>query len=192
MVNGEQVWHFYVPDTYPPPSTIAAATAVGTKEQPKIAWKSIQELTSPANKDAVTAYGNTAVVLHDPWQAQMLVPAPGYHNNCTYNYNNTYNYVNATEQIAVAVAAAEEKAKIAKAKAEGEAKVEAEAKAQVEAKAKAEADAKAEAEAIYLSEDDFKLDAMLHEQAQALRQLYYLHTVDYGAGDPYGRRYVRN
>lgn len=122
----------------------------------------------------------------------MLVPAPGYNNNCTYNYNNTYNYVGAAEQVAVAVA--EEMAKVraeaeaAKTKAEAEAKAQAEAKA----KAKAEADTKEESAAIYLSEDDVKLDAMLHEQAQALRQLYYLHTVDYGAGDPYGRRYIRN
>lgn len=192
MVNGKQVWHFYIPETDPSAPTTAVAAAA--KEQPKIVWKSVQEFPSPISSNAVTIYGNTAV-LHDPEQAQMLVPAPGYNNNCTYNYNNTYNYVGAAEQVAVAVA--EETAKTAKAKAEAEAeaaktKAEAEAKAQAEAKAKAEADAKEESGAIYLSEDDVKLDAMLHEQAQALRQLHYLHTVDYGAGDPYGRRYIRN
>lgn len=115
----------------------------------------------------------------------MVAPAaPGYYNNCTYNYNNTHNYVGVAEQAAVAEAEAKTKAE-----AEAKSKAEAEAKA---AKAKTEAETKAEAEAIYISEDDVKLDAMLHEQAQALRQLYYFHTVDYGAGDPYGRRYVRN
>lgn len=193
MVNGKQVWHFYVPETDPSAPTTAIAAAA--KEQPKIVRKSAQEFPSPISSNAVTIYGNTAVVLHNPEQAQMLVPAPGYNNNCTYNYNNTYNYVGTAEQVAVTVA--EEMAKIAKARAEAEAeaaktKAEAEAKAQAEAKAKAEADAKEESTAIYLSEDDVKLDAMLHEQAQALRQLYYLHTVDYGAGDPYGRRYIRN
>lgn len=181
MVNGRQVWHFYVPNTDP-----AAAAAATTKEQPKIAWKSVQEVSSPTNS-AVTVYGNTAVVLNDPQHAQIVVPAAsGYHDHCTYNYNYTYNYVGGAEQVAAAERAKTEAE--AKTKAEAEAK----SKAEAEAKAKSEAETKEEAEAIYISEDEVNLDAMLHEQAQALRQLYYFHTVDYGAGDPYGRRYVRN
>lgn len=183
MVNGKQVWHFYAPSTYPTTATATATAAATTiKEHPRITWEEVPQSTNRG------ANGNTAVILHDPEQAQTIAPAaPAYHNNCTYNYNNTYNYVGVAEQAAAATAAGAE----AKAKAETEAKSKAEAEAKA-AKAKAEAETKAEAEAIYISEDDFKLDAMLHEQIQALRQLYYFHTVDYGAGDPYGRRYVRN
>lgn len=175
IVNGKPIWHFY------------SNPAPVTKEQPKIIPKSTQEVSPPTSKNAVIVYGQTAVVPYAPEQTQMLVPATaGYYNYCTYNYNNTYNHVCPATVSAAATAAA---AAAAAAAAEAQAKAEAEAEA--EAKAKAEGEAKAKAEAIYISEDEVKLDAMLHEQAQALRQLHYLHTVDYGAGDPYGRRYMR-
>lgn len=178
MINGKPVWHFYpteVPGTYPvePKDQWKLAYPVLVKEPPKaIVWKTVKEVPPPANTGAVTVYGKH-VVLHAPSGAvdQTQIPAGqdgvGYYSNCTYNYHNTYNYTGAIEQAAAAAAAA--------------------TKAEEETKAKA----KAEAEEICITEDDVKIDAMLHEQVQAIHQLHYLHTVDYGAGDVYGRRYTR-
>ncbi|KAH8149428.1 uncharacterized protein LAJ45_06507 [Morchella importuna] len=45
-------------------------------------------------------------------------------------------------------------------------------------------------EGILITEEEIKMDALLHEQAEALRMRRHLQTVDYGVGDVYGRRWV--
>lgn len=45
-------------------------------------------------------------------------------------------------------------------------------------------------EGILITEEEVRMDALLHEQAEALRMRRHLQTVDYGVGDVYGRRWV--
>lgn len=174
------MWHFYpsrVPGTYPvePKDQWKLAYPATPKAQKAIPWKTPKEAPPPTDKNTVTIDEKT-IVLHVPAgatdQAQMLIPTlatgqvsglgPGYYNNCTYNFHNTYNYAGPVHHGGYIQETA----------------------AQVEPEPEPERE-------IQLTEDDVKMDAMLHEQVQALHQLHYLHTVDYGAGDVYGRRYVR-
>lgn len=94
---------------------------------------------------------------------KIVVHPPGQHPggpHFTYNVYNTYNYPAATT--GAAAAAPEQKKEAAEPQQEG----------------------------IRISEDEVKVDAMLHEQAEAIRMMRHLYTVDYGAGDVYGRRWV--
>ncbi|KAH0612210.1 uncharacterized protein H6S33_010262 [Morchella sextelata] len=60
--------------------------------------------------------------------------------------------------------------------------------AQQEAKKEVEAKKEQKQEGIMITEEEVRMDALLHEQAEALRMRRHLQTVDYGAGDVYGRR----